>query len=87
MSDSLQPHGALQVPLSMEFSRQECWSGLPFLSSGELPDPVSNQSPASEADSLPFELSLGLAYFSEVEVESVEVDCLGLKILILLPTF
>ena len=30
---------APQVPLSMEFSRQEYWSGLPFLSPGNLPDP------------------------------------------------
>ena len=30
---------ALQAPLSMEFSRQEYWSGLPFLSPGDLPDP------------------------------------------------
>ena len=30
------PH---QIPLSMEFSRQECWSVLPFPSSGHLPDP------------------------------------------------
>ena len=28
-----------QVPLCMEFSRQEYWSGLPFPSSGNLPDP------------------------------------------------
>ena len=28
-----------QVPLSMEFSRQDYWSGLPFLSPGDLPDP------------------------------------------------
>ena len=28
----------LQVPLSMEFSSQECWSGLPFPSPGNLPD-------------------------------------------------
>ena len=28
-----------QTPLSMEFSRQEYWSGLPFPSSGDLPDP------------------------------------------------
>ena len=28
-----------QAPLSMEFSRQEDWSGLPFLSPGDLPDP------------------------------------------------
>ena len=32
---------AHQAPLSMEFSRQEYWSGLPFPSPGELPDPGS----------------------------------------------
>ena len=39
--DSLQPHGvtvAHQNPLSMEFSRQEYWSGLPFPTPGGLPD-------------------------------------------------
>ena len=30
---------AHQGPLSMEFPRQEYWSGLPFLSPGHLPDP------------------------------------------------
>ena len=30
---------APQAPLSMEFSRQEYWSGLPFPSPGDLPDP------------------------------------------------
>ena len=30
---------AYQTPLSMEFSRQECWSGLPFPSAGDLPHP------------------------------------------------
>ena len=30
---------ALQVPLSMEFSRQGYWIGLPFPSPGDLPDP------------------------------------------------
>ena len=30
---------ALQAPLSMEFSRQDYWSGLPFPSPGDLPDP------------------------------------------------
>ena len=29
----------LQVPLSMEFTSQESWSGLPFPSLGDLPDP------------------------------------------------
>ena len=32
---------ALQVPLSMGFSRQEYWSGLPCLPPGDLPDPES----------------------------------------------
>ena len=38
---NLQPHGLQphQDPLSMEFSRQEYWSGLPFPSSGDLPHP------------------------------------------------
>ena len=30
---------ALQAPLSMRFSKQEYWSGLPFPSPGDLPDP------------------------------------------------
>ena len=47
----------LQVPLSMRFSRQEYWSGLPFPSPEDLPDPgIKPGSPALQADSLPFEL-------------------------------
>ena len=47
---------ALQVPLSVEFSRQEQWSGLPFISSGDLPDPgMELRSPAPQADILPSE--------------------------------
>ena len=46
-----------QAPLSMEFSRQEYWSGLPCPPPGDLPDlgiePVSPGSPALQADSLP----------------------------------
>ena len=33
---------AHHAPLSMGFSRQECWSGLPCLPLGDLPDPGSN---------------------------------------------
>ena len=45
---------ACQVPLSMEFSRPEYWSGLPFLHSGDLPDPgIEPGSPTLGADSLP----------------------------------
>ena len=48
---------ARQTSLFMEFSRQEYWSGLPFTSPKELPNPrVELWSPASQADSLPFEL-------------------------------
>ena len=44
---------ACQSPLSMEFSRQEYWSGLPFPSSGDLPDPgLEPGSPTVQADSL-----------------------------------
>ena len=36
-----------QAPLSMGFSRQEYWSGLPFSFSGNLPDPgIEPRSPA-----------------------------------------
>ena len=45
---------ACQIPLSMGFSRQEYWSGLPFPSPGDLPDPgIEPGSPALQADSLP----------------------------------
>ena len=42
--------------LSMEFSRQEYWNGLPFPSPGDLPDPgIEPRSPTLQADSLPSE--------------------------------
>ena len=44
---------ARQAPLSVGFSRQEYWSGLPFPSPGDLPDPgIKPGSPALEADAL-----------------------------------
>ena len=43
-----------QAPLSMGFSRQEYWIGLPFPPPGDLPDPgIEPGSPALQADSLP----------------------------------
>ena len=43
-----------QAPLSMGFSRQEYYSGLPCLPPGDLPDPgIEPQSPTLQADSLP----------------------------------
>ena len=48
---------ACQAPLSMGFSRQEYWSGLPFPSPGNPPYPgIKPRSPALQADSLPTEL-------------------------------
>ena len=46
---------ALQAAtLSMRFPKQEHWSGLPFPSPGDLPDPgIKPVSPASQVDSLP----------------------------------
>ena len=46
-----------QAPRSMGFSRQEYWSGLPFPSPGDLPDPgIEPKSLALQADALPSEL-------------------------------
>ena len=48
---------ARQAPLSMGVSRQESWSGLPFPSPEDLPDPgIEPGSPALQADSLRTEL-------------------------------
>ena len=45
---------AHQAPLSMGFSGQEYWSGLPFPSPGDLPDPgIEPRTPALQADTLP----------------------------------
>ena len=47
---------AHQAPLSMGFSRQEYWSGLPCPPTGDLPDPgIEPRPPALQADSLPSE--------------------------------
>ena len=44
---------AHQAPLSMGFCRQEYWSGLPFSSAGDLPDPgIEPRSPTLQADAL-----------------------------------
>ena len=52
MSNSCDP----MAPVSMEFCRQEYWSGLPFPSPGDLPDTrIEPGSPALQADALPAE--------------------------------
>ena len=57
MSNSVSPWTvACQAPLSMEFSRQEYWSRLPFPSPEDLPDAgIYPTSPTLHADSLPSE--------------------------------
>ena len=47
---------AYQAPPTMGFSRQEYWSGVPFPSSGDLPNPgIEPRSPALQTDALPSE--------------------------------
>ena len=47
---------ARQAPLSLGFSRQQYWSGLPCPSPGDLPNPgIEPRSPTLQADSLPSE--------------------------------
>ena len=47
---------AHQAPLSMGFSRQEYWIGLPFPSPGDLPDTgIKSESSTLQVDSLPSE--------------------------------
>ena len=47
---------AYQAPPSVGFSRQEYWSGVPFPSPGDLPDPgIEPKSPGLQADALPSE--------------------------------
>ena len=52
MSDCVTPWTVThQTPLSMEFSRQEYWSGLPFPTAGYLPNPeIKPVTPASADD-------------------------------------
>ena len=54
VSNLLRAQGLQPARLLMGFSRQEYWSGLPFPSPGDLPDPgIESRSPISQADSLP----------------------------------
>ena len=59
VSDSSRLHGLYRLVHeieSMEFSRPESWSGQPFPSPGDLPNPgIKPRSPALQADSLPTE--------------------------------
>ncbi|XP_055443960.1 5'-3' DNA helicase ZGRF1 isoform X7 [Bubalus kerabau] len=88
MSDSATPWTvAHQAPPSMEFSRQEYWSGLPFPSPGDLPDPgIQPGSPTLWADGLLSEppgnpkILLAILYDDKgVCLESLFLKCLEVK--------
>ena len=58
---------AYQAPPSMGFSRQQSWSGLPFPSPGDLPNPgIEPGSPALYTDTLPSEPPGSLSQFQEM---------------------
>ena len=58
-----------QTSLSMEFSRQEYWSALPFPSPEELHNPgIEPWSPTSQADSLLFELQGSLWFLPSIDM-------------------
>ena len=85
MSDSVTPWTvAHQAPLSMEFSRQEYQSGLPFLSPGNLPnpgiEPASLAPFALQADSLPSE-PLGKSQESSPAPQFKRINSLALRLL------
>ena len=67
-------------PLSIEFSRQECWSGLPYPSPGDLPDPAMELGSLTFwADSL-LSVSPGMPQPNPSESESeVTQSCLTLS--------
>ena len=63
---------ARQVPLSMGFPREKYWSGLPFPSQGDLPNPGTEPtSPAWQADSLPVS-RLGSPFKSITQLQNPE---------------
>ena len=70
---------ARQASLSMEFSRQEYWSGLSCPPSGDLPNPgIKPRSPTLHTDSLPFEAPGSpdaKTFFFSVYLKSISVAC------------
>ena len=67
---------ALQAPPSMGFSRQEYWSGLPFPSPGDLPNPgIEPRSPELQADYFPTELlKIEVPYDPEISLLHIHMS-------------
>ena len=64
-----------QAPLSMGFPRQEYWSGLPFPSPGDLPDPgIESGSPTLQADSLQSELPRKANLFQLIFLQEIVLE-------------
>ena len=69
---------ACQAPLSMRFSRQAYWNGLPFPSPGALPDlGIKPGSPAWQANSLPTELSEKVYLIDVIHTGFPSIDILA----------
>ena len=77
---------AYQVPPSMGFSRQECWSGLPFPCPGDLPNPGKPGSLALQTDALPSQPSLKIKFYFLAE-KSPNLIPVRLLILVLCSSF
>ena len=72
---------AYQASLSMGFSRQEYWSGLPFPSPGDLPNPgIEPGSPKLQADSLPSEQNTNCLLNEKWEKLTIEPIHLALTV-------
>ena len=81
-----------QAPLSMGFPRQESWSGLPFPSPGDLPDPgIDPMSLALQDDSLPLSSREAiLAVACQIYQNEVLLDCVKIMasfVFFFLPSF
>ena len=65
---------ACQAPLSMEFSRQEYWSGLPFPSPGYLPNPgIEPMSPALSRLITPSTKHVGSSMYSRYMIKYLSI--------------
>ena len=89
VADSCDPQTvAHQGPLSLRYSRQEYWSGLPFPSPGDLPDAgVEPGSSALQADSLPTEPQGKPSHHVTSQQQQVAMKANGVLKLTLNPLF
>ena len=77
-----------QAPLSMGFSRQECWSGLPFASLEDLPNQGTKPgSPALQAGALPSEPPGKAPGGSCGQITLIEKKMKHFLVLLAVPTF